>query len=265
MQAIARELNNSETAFLFGPDDAQCDGVIRYFTPRVEVPTCGHATVAAMYARALEEGLDSCVLRYRTKIGVLPFEIIRSPDHCRVLMTQGAVDIQPPLADQERAAIIAALGLVPDDMDPRCPVQVASTGHGKVMIGIEKRGVLDRLTPDMARLAELSARIRCNGYFVFTLDSDDPAILSHGRMFAPAIGIAEDPVTGNANGPLGAYLVHHRIVEPDGGRFAFTGSQGTAMGRPGTIEVVVTVENGRPTKVQIGGSAVVVFRTEITL
>src|SRR5665647_460986 len=77
MQMIARELNNSETAFLFSPDDNDCDGVIRYFTPKTEVPTCGHATIAAMYAKAIEENLDSCVLKYKTRIGILPFEIIK--------------------------------------------------------------------------------------------------------------------------------------------------------------------------------------------
>ena len=77
MQLIARELNNSETAFLFHPDSADCDGVIRYFTPKTEVPICGHAAIAAMYAKALEEKLASSTIhRMKTKIGVLPFETI---------------------------------------------------------------------------------------------------------------------------------------------------------------------------------------------
>src|SRR6478736_8256321 len=72
MQLIARELNNSETAFIFSADD-ECDGVIRYFTPKAEVPICGHATIAAMYAKAVEENMDSRILRMKTKIGILPF------------------------------------------------------------------------------------------------------------------------------------------------------------------------------------------------
>ena len=68
MQLIARELNNSETAFLFSPDNNDCDGVIRYFTPKTEVPTCGHATIAAMYAKALEDNLNSCILKIKTQI-----------------------------------------------------------------------------------------------------------------------------------------------------------------------------------------------------
>lgn len=80
MLAIARELNNSETAFLFQPDCDRCDGVIRYFTPTIEVPICGHATIGAMYAKAVEERLGSCVLSMKTGVGILPFVFIRKPD-----------------------------------------------------------------------------------------------------------------------------------------------------------------------------------------
>lgn len=83
-------------------------------------------------------------------------------------------------------------------------------------------------------------------------------------MFAPAIGIDEDPVTGNANGPLGAYLVRHRVVEvPEDGVFRFQIRQGEALGRPGGMEVQVEVEEGEPRLVRIVGRAVVVFRTEV--
>ena len=101
---------------------------------------------------------------------------------------------------------------------------------------------------------------------MFTLDSDDDEILVHGRMFAPAIGINEDPVTGNANGPLGAYLVKHKLITFEGNSFRFKAKQGEAMGRPGIIEVEVNVDDTRePILVKIGGEAIIVFKTEITL
>jgi PhzF family phenazine biosynthesis protein len=74
------------------------------------------------------------------------------------------------------------------------------------MVGINSESLLHSLQPDMDKLAEISAEVGCNGYYVFTLHPEND-VLVHGRMFAPAIGIQEDPVTGNANGPLGAYLV----------------------------------------------------------
>ncbi|GAA0891335.1 hypothetical protein GCM10009122_10140 [Fulvivirga kasyanovii] len=84
-------------------------------------------------------------------------------------------------------------------------------------------------------------------------------------MFAPAIGIAEDPVTGNANGPLGAYLIHHHLVKPDGATFQFTATQGNAMQRPGSMKVMVDIVNGKPAKVRIKGTAVIVFSTTLKL
>ena len=93
MQQIAREIKTSEDEFLFAADSSDCDGVIRYFTPNTEVPICGHATIAAMYAKAIEEKLDSCILRFKTKIGILPFEIIKENGDYQILMTQGSFDL----------------------------------------------------------------------------------------------------------------------------------------------------------------------------
>ncbi len=264
MQLIARELNNSETAFFFSPDKNDCDGVIRYFTPKTEVPSCGHATIAAMYAKALEEKLDSCILKIKTRIGILPFEIIKESGDYNVIMTQGAIKIDDPFEEQVSDKLINLLGLKNEDLDPRCPLQIASTGHSKVMIGIKSKDKLNKLTPNFNGLSEFSKQINCNGYFVFTFDSNEKDILTYGRMFAPAIGIDEDPVTGNANGPLGAYLVHNRIFNSDA-IFEFKGKQGEAINRLGVVDVKVKIENNKPTLVQIKGEAVVIFKTEIMI
>jgi len=265
MQAIARELNNSETAFLFSSDDADCDGVIRYFTPKSEVPTCGHATIAAMYAKALEYNLDSCLLKYKTRIGILPFEIIKENDDYQVIMTQGKFDLGSKFDKDTTKRLIDALGLDATDLDEKCPVQIASTGHSKVMIGIKSRAKLNDLTPNFSDLADLSKQIHCNGFFVFTFDSDDQKILTYGRMFAPVIGINEDPVTGNANGPLGGYLIQNKIVNCQGSTFEFNGKQGEKIGRNGIINVKVEIVDGNPSLIQIRGNAVVIFKTEIEI
>jgi PhzF family phenazine biosynthesis protein len=265
MQLIAKELNNSETAFLFSPDDSDCDGQIRYFTPKTEVPTCGHATIAAMYAKALEDNLDSSVLKIKTRIGILPFEIIKDNNDYQIIMTQGEFEITPTFNDDTINKLTDALGLGKIELDENCPIQIASTGHSKVMIGIKSREKLNDLTPNYNDLANLSKFIQCNGYFVFTFDSDDKEILTYGRMFAPAIGINEDPVTGNANGPLGGYLVKNRIVDCQDNLFEFNGRQGEKIGRLGTVKVRVELDNYRPVLVQIKGEAVVVFKTEIII
>jgi PhzF family phenazine biosynthesis protein len=137
------------------------------------------------------------------------------------------------------------------------------------MVPLRSRKVLDRLEPDLSALAALSRDIGCNGCHLFTLADPAPGVLAHARMFAPAIGIPEDPVTGNGNGPLGAYLVRHRLVSLVGGQgvFSCTMRQGEAMGRAGEVEVEVTIDpdSMTPSAVRIGGDAVVVFRTELKL
>lgn len=265
MQQIARELNNSETSFLFSPDDESCDGVIRYFTPKTEVPTCGHATIAAMYAKALEDDLDSCILKIKTRIGILPFEIIKENGDYKVIMTQGHFELSPTFNSETTDKLIKALGIEKIDLNNKCPIQIASTGHSKAMIGIKDRKKLNGLDPDFNALISLSKLINCNGYFVFTLDSDVPGILTHGRMFAPISGVNEDPVTGNANGPLGGYLVQNKIVNFKNNVFEFNGRQGEKIGRPGIINVKVSVTDGLPSLIQIMGEAVVVFKTEIEI
>jgi len=264
MQCIARELNNSETVFIFPSDDASHDVKLRYFTPTTEVPSCGHGTIAAHYARAIENRLESERVIQKIKIGILPIDIERNNDYT-IWMTQGSIEFSEPLSTKERHILMSSLGLAEQEIDDRCPIQIVSTGHSKVMIGIKSISRLHSLSPDMNMLNNLSKSINCNGYYVFTFASHPSNILTHGRMFAPAIGISEDPVTGNAIGPLGAYLVKHRLVEHDNSLLSFTGIQGEAIGRSGTVDVKVKIENGEPTQVQIGGTAVIVFKTQIEI
>ena len=121
------------------------------------------------------------------------------------------------------------------------------------------------MKPDYGALTRLSEAIACNGYYVFTPDAGNSGMLVKGRMFAPAIGISEDPVTGNANGPLGAYLVHHKLVKHNGKCFQFSARQGEAMGRAGTVGVEVRIEQDEPVEVKISGDAIVVFQTELVI
>lgn len=265
MQAIAREVNASETAFILPPDAADHDVRVRYFTPTVEVPTCGHATVAAHFVRAVDNELPASRVLAKIGVGILPVDILRDGDaDPRIVMTQSPPVIEPPLDSDTRAVVLDALHLAEAQIDPRCPIQCVSTGHGKVIVGVSTRAVLDGLVPDMAALDRLGRAGIGPGFFVFTLRDPDPDVLAHARMFAPAIGIPEDPVTGNGNGPLGAYLVHHGLT-PAGtdGETCFRARQGEAMGRPGTADVWVRSENGRPIEVRVGGDATIVFRGEI--
>lgn len=265
MRQIARELNNSETAFIFPPEDESHDVVVRFFTPTgAEVPICGHATIAAHYVRAKTGEIRPGRTIQKTRAGILPVDILIQDGDYTVTMTQGKPEVNAPLEAGVVVRIAAALGIAVDDLRADCPVAVASTGHGKIMVGIRSNEQLHRLTPNMAGLSALSAEIGCSGYYVFTLNPQEQYLV-HGRVFSPAIGIAEDPVTGNANGPLGAYMVHYNLCQKQTGAFDFDIMQGEAIGRAGSMHVHIEKQDGIPVSAQITGRAVIAFSTEIEL
>lgn len=263
MQAIAREMNNSETAFILHPDADDHEVRIRFFTPTMEVPTCGHATIAAHFVRAIEKQLPSGIVIQKIGIGILPVEIQKENENYKIIMTQGEVTFSEVLPDKIKSKTLLAMGLSPSEIDERCPLQIVSTGSPKVIIGLKTKEILNSLRPRFLDLAEISSEIDCGGYFVFTMSSGTGNILTHGRMFAPAIGIPEDPVTGNGNGPLGAYLIKNKLVDTSSNLFRFRAKQGEAMGRPGFVDVEVESQSGIPVKIKAGGNAVSAFQTEI--
>jgi PhzF family phenazine biosynthesis protein len=229
------------------------------------VPICGHATISAHYVRALE-GAPAGVTRQLTGAGVLSVEIEKNPEiGVRIWMTQKPATFERILTVEQRGRLLRALGLSTDALAPIGEVQVVSTGHSKVMIPLRSRATLEALRPDLAILSTLSIELGCNGYYPFTLDSPSVGTFSSGRMFAPAIGIAEDPVTGNAAGPLGAYLLRAGLVEPGAdGRVTFVAGQGEAVGRPGSVLVEVACRSpDAAINVRIAGQAVVVFKSEL--
>ncbi|SFB02556.1 PhzF family isomerase [Clostridium frigidicarnis] len=265
MQKIARELNNSETAFIFSSNSSEYDAHIRFFTPTNEVPICGHATIAAHYARAIENRLDTSKVYHKTGAGILPVDIIKENQDYKIVMTQGKIEFGTIIDGINKEELLAALNIKNSDLLENYEIQIVSTGHSKVMVGIKSIEILNTLQPDYYALSKLSKIIKCNGYYVFTANSQDSDILIQGRMFAPAIGINEDPVTGNANGPLGAYLVHHNLLKHNNSLLKFKAMQGEAIKRPGIIEVEVKIENKEPVEIKVSGNAVIIFKSELLL
>lgn len=252
MQAIAAFANVSETAFLLSTNDA--DLHVRYFTPATEVPICGHATIASHYLRAKLNDLQSSRVMCKTGAGILPVDIERDSETIKIIMTQGTPQMGELLSADHVDAALHALGLSHGDLVSDLPVQFASTGHGKVIIPINNTDKLHGIKPDFEALKTLTASIGHTGYFVLSIE-DAGSYKTHGRMFAPAIGINEDHVTGNGNGPAGLYLSHHGVLDFDTDT-SYLGIQGEAMGKPGVIEVRVYKADGAISKVQVAGSAV---------
>ncbi len=255
MQDIAAFAGYSETAFVLSPKDQSHDIHVRYFTPTNEVPICGHATIATHFLRASSGHHSDYPLIAKTGAGHLPVSIFGSPEVLLVKMTQGRVEFLPPFNARQRSELAGALGVSESDFAD-LPIQVVTTGHSKVMVPMLSRSKLDGLTPNNEKLKAISAEIGCNGFFPFVLEGSKQEPVTYGRMFAPAIGINEDPVTGNANGPAGAYLVQHDLIECDQ-KVTYWGYQGLAIEKPG--RVLVTVEKTDSIlHVSIAGQAVLV-------
>lgn len=264
MQGIARELNNSETAFILKAENSSNFCKIRYFTPATEVPFCGHATIASHHILATIHKMDTCQYFQESNIGIIPIEINRFDNHYHISLNQHQIEIGQVVEPQNTVEILDAIGLQKEDLFEGLPLQIISTGHSKVIIPISNKNRLNQLEPNFHQLSCISKSIKCNGFFVVALNENDST--TYGRMFAPIIGINEDPVTGNANGPLGVYLVHNNFVIPNNGLYEFEAIQGEAMGRTGKMKVQVSVDsNQKPIGIKITGTAVTIFETEFIL
>ncbi len=264
MLAIARELNNADTAFLFAPDGPDHDVRARFFTPRTEAGFVGHATVAAHHVLSARAGAPARV-RQKSRAGILDIEVRGSGQERRIAIRQNPPPLGRELNDRERLAVLDALALATDDLDPRCPLRIAGTSSTRLLIGVRGTEPLNHLKPDMTRLTTLSAQIGAAGYFVFALTPQAADHFTESRMFCPALGIGEDPVSGNAHGLLGVYLVHNGLLSHDRHTATFHGVQGRWLHRPGRVEVELEMTGGVASAVWIIGQAVSVFQTEMTL
>jgi len=201
-QAIARELSVSETAFL--SSSAEADRQLRYFTPTQEISLCGHATIAA-HALLHEEGvIEAGSHSLQTDSGVLEVEI---DDDGTVWMQQESSTVTECDIDYDRFA--DALGTDPatlQDVGADIPVARASTGLPVLIVPINFLESLGGLQPDLAAIERLSEAHDVAGIYVFTFDTLSTDATAHGRFFAPAVGVDEDPVTGTASGACAAYL-----------------------------------------------------------
>ncbi len=264
MLAIARELNNADTAFILAPDSPDHNLRARFFTPRTEAGFVGHATVAAHYV--LSRGLEARRhLRQKSKAGTVDIEVRGTGEDRSIAIRQSAPPLGRELNDRERLAVLDALALATDDLDIRCPLRIVGASSTRLMIGVRGQEPLRHLKPDMTRLTTLSAQVGAAGYFVFSLAHGESDHLTESRMFCPALGIAEDPVSGNAHGLLGVYLAQYGLLPRDEQRTAFTGVQGHSVHRPGRVRVELELRDGSVDAVWIIGQAVSIFETEIEL
>jgi trans-2,3-dihydro-3-hydroxyanthranilate isomerase len=259
MQAIAREMNFSETTFVLPPDSDGTDARMRIFTPGEELPTAGHPTVGTTFALArsgvIERGRQKLV--YGCGIGPVPVTMTWNGDDLGfVWMTQSLPTFGELIPDPARTA--AALSLSPAAVAATGqPVQVVSCGVPFLLVPLTTRSAVDSavVNPGVLDMLFTQVNAKAHGLMVFTSQPGDVRATVYSRMFAPEMGITEDPATGIATGPLGCYLVRHKIVRPERAS-SMISLQGVKMGRPSHVHVSIGQENGEITSVRVGGEAV---------
>jgi trans-2,3-dihydro-3-hydroxyanthranilate isomerase len=259
MQAIAKEMNFSETTFVLPPETPGTDVRMRIFTPAEELPMAGHPTIGTTFALARAGVIDGgrAHFVFGCSIGPVPVAMVwNSGDLGFAWMTQRLPTFGEPIPDPARTA--AALSLSPAAVaGTGLPVQVISCGVPFVFVPLTTRLAVDAVVVNATALETLLAETKssAHGVFVFSAESGDARATVYSRMFAPELGVTEDPATGGASGPLGCYLVRHKVVQPDKAD-AMISLQGVKMGRPSHIHIAIGLEKGEISSVRVGGEAV---------
>lgn len=258
MQAIAHEMNFSETTFVLAPDTSDTDLRMRIFTPGAELPMAGHPTIGTTFALArtgaIAAGSDRVV--FGLAVGPTPVTLTWSDQELRFAwMTQSLPAFSEPLGD--RACAASALGLPASAIVPGLPVQTVSCGLPYVLVPLVSRAAVDEASVNRAEYDRLmhAAGGAPTGVFLFSTEAHADGATAYSRMFAPAIGVAEDPATGSASGPLGCYLVRYDLVPPDRAT-AILSLQGAKMGRPSHVHISIHTSGSDITGVRVGGEAV---------
>lgn len=264
MQTVATEVNR-ETGFVLEAEAGDHDMQIKFFTPRHPVPFVGHVTIAAQYVRAKKDGKPPGKLRQRTGAGIVGIDVAEAAGDLRIGITQNPPSLGPILPDHHRRQVLNALGISSPSLHVDCPLQTLTKGGTRLLIGLRSAELLDSIKPDFEELARLTSHVGAEGYFVFALVENDGALGTESRMFVPALGIPEDPVSGNAHGMLGTYLVTHGLLTPKDGHVVFRGRQGMWVRRPGLVEVAVESSGKVVQGVRIVGDAVIVYEAEVQI
>jgi len=257
MRAIAREFNQSETTFLLDPGLPGATWRLRSFTPiGAEVYGAGHNALGAWLWLAGSGRLASGQDGFTQQIGgeVLPVRVDRAGKRPVVSMDHSAPLFGATVED--RAELAGSLSLAEDDLAPGVPAQVAGTGASHLMVPVRARAAVDRAQPDAARLAAVLAHAGGEGAYLYSLEPGDDDAVAYSRFFNPVMGIAEDPATGTAAGPLAALLVRSGAAAEG----TVVIEQGRALGRPSRIQVSVTGD-----QVTVSGSGLVVADGTIRL
>ncbi len=258
MQRIAKEMNFSETTFILSSELREGGYDVRIFTPAKELPFAGHPTLGTAFVlqqSILQQAVEQITLNL--KVGPIPVNLTYQNQVPDVLWMQQ----NPPEfgATLSATAIAPVLSLNVDDIDPRFPIQEVSTGVPFIIVPLKNLAALQRIKVNGEQLARVVEPLQAKEIFVFCPETRDLANQFSARMFAPLLGIAEDPATGSANGCFAGYLVQHAYWGE--GPLKAQVEQGYEMGRPSLLRLQAQKQDGL-IKVLVGGKVIPIARGE---
>lgn len=270
LQQIAREMNLSETVFVLPPTDQAAVIRLRIFTPTQELPFAGHPVLGTFFVLAqlgLVAATDGITrVMQECNIGLFPVELhARDGELTSVVMTQPKPEFLGPVEAMEDVyKIVGSLGLPKHAVaDMKWPIEVVSTGLPVLIVPVRSLTAVRSIQPDASAIMDVCSRFGANGIMVFTTVTVEPSATVHARMFAPSIGILEDPATGSASGALGAYLVQNGVVEV-APTTDIVVEQGYEIERPSQILVRVESDDDIIKTVKVGGECVMVLEGMLT-
>jgi trans-2,3-dihydro-3-hydroxyanthranilate isomerase len=267
MQALAREMNLSETTFVLPPDDPANDFRVRIFTPGRELAMAGHPTIGTAFVLAREKmlpaGGDTLTIRFEEKVGPIPVRLeMKDGAPNMIWMTQPLPNFGPVVPNA--VAVAAMLGIDPAGLRTELPIEVISCGMPFLFVPVRDLATMRRLSFNKDLSHRVLDPLAVQEVFVFAMEVENAGSTVHSRMFAPHLGIPEDPATGGASGPLGCYLVRHGLV-PAKPKTSIVSEQGIEMSRPSFIHIEIAQEASEITEVKVGGQTVFVGGGEIEL
>jgi predicted PhzF superfamily epimerase YddE/YHI9 len=282
---IAREFAHAETAFVLPPLSDDHDVHVRFFNSRKEAAFVGHATLAVHHV-LLSLGLRGYgVHRQKSRLGVISVSAVRVNNAKRNGETQyasetnepksdpgldspffefrqTAAELDPALPSKDVLQILRALGLPQEHLHQTLPAVVARKGSTRLLLPLGSPDALGLIKPDFPVLVDMGAALGIEGYFPFALEQKIGVVRTRSRMFCPALGIPEDPVSGNAHAMLATYLWRQPDLRPFVPQF--TGLQGDYVNRPGAVNVRIELANSEIVAAHIGGLAVTVSEGNLT-
>jgi PhzF family phenazine biosynthesis protein len=263
MQSITRELGGVDAAFVCAPEATDHDLRVRFFTPRGETGLVGHATVAVH--AVLDAPNSRQIRRQKQRGGIVEVERLAGPAGTRYAFSQSPPPLLGAPPPDRLAAMLAALGIDGAELDPECPPAIAGTGGSRALIGLRSGATLARLRPELPRLAAMSRSGGPAGFFVYSLAPSIADCDTEARMFCPAIGIPEDPVSGNAHAMLAIHLHALGRMPQHSGELELTGRQGHHVGRPGELTVRLLAGTVGVQRVRVAGHARRIFESTLEL